>query len=144
MKVSFHATAKSNVFKMKNKDFFIKYVSTLPDGEYILTLEKQKKKRSINQNRYYFGVVLPILLHHFRQIGFNNIQTHEQVHEILKFKFLKESIVNDDGTFLERIKSTTELSTSEFMDYVAEIQQWAAEQFDLDIPDPNEILELKL
>ena len=70
--------------------------------------------------------------------------TNEQVHEMLKLKFLKESIlVNEEtGEYLERIKSTTELSTVDFMEYIQQIQKFAIEYFNTEIPDPNQELTL--
>lgn len=144
MKVQFRAKQSNGVFSISNREFFDRYLKTLDDGNYSITIEKAKKKRSLNQNRYYFGVVLPILLFNFREIGFNELQNIEQVHDILKVKFLVEKISNDNGEFLERIKSTTELSTVQFMDYIAEVQMWASQEFNIIIPDPNEVLEINL
>lgn len=144
MKVQFKAKASNGVFSIGNREFFDRYLKTLADGNYSITIEKAKKKRSLNQNRYYFGVVLPILLFNFREMGFNELQNVEQVHDIVKVKFLTETMANENGEFLQRIKSTTELSTSQFMDFIAEIQQWASEQFNITIPDPNQVLEINL
>jgi hypothetical protein len=76
--------------------------------------------------------------------GFDNFRNDESVHELLKYRFLKVDESNPDGLFVERIKSTTELSTSQFMDYIAEIQRWASEFLNVYIPEPNEELMLKL
>ena len=53
-------------------------------------------------------------------------------------------LVNESGEFIEIIRSTTSLSTSEFMDFIAEIQQWTSEFLGVYIPDPNEVLELDI
>ena len=39
-------------------------------------------------------------------------------------------------------KSTAELTTTQMMDYVSEIQQFAAEYLNVIIPDPNEQIEI--
>ena len=66
-------------------------------------------------------------------------------HCLTNLKFLKEVILSneDTGEIIERVKSTTELSTSQFMDFVAEIRQFTNEYFGVDIPEPNENLTLQ-
>ena len=55
-----------------------------------------------------------------------HVMTNESTHDLIKLKFLKEIILanEDTGEVIERVKSTTELSTSQFMDFVAEIRQF--------------------
>jgi len=71
--------------------------------------------------------------------------TNEATHDLIKLKFLKEVILTNEetGEVVERVKSTTELSTSQFMDFIAEIRIFTNEYFGVDIPEPNENLTLK-
>lgn len=63
------------------------------------------------------------------------------MHQILKIKFLKvDEPVGNDGLFISRIKSTTELSTMDFMEYIQQVTIWAGEFFGITIPEPNEQL----
>jgi len=96
-----------------------------------LVLRLQKSQRSLNQNNYYFGVVVEILSGH---TGY----TAEEMHEILKYKFLKTIKVIPDKEGMPYIKSTTKLNTGEFEEYLAKIKQWAAQELDVFIPDPND------
>lgn len=108
-----------------------------------ISIEKKKKQRSNLQNAYYWSCVIPLIKETLYELG-NEFST-EQVHDLLKYQFLKEIIpYGEDGQFIERIKSTTELSTFEFMAFKESIQRWAAEMFDLQIPDPKEQLEFNL
>lgn len=113
------------------------------DGKRVkITIEKAKKTRSVEQNRYYWGVIIQMIKQRLRELG--NLFSEEQVHDLLKYKFLKESVLlNADGEYIDRIKSTSELSTSEFMDLIAQVQQWASEVLDIYIPDPNEELNIE-
>jgi hypothetical protein len=103
-------------------------------------IRKKKKHRSTQQNRYYWGVVVELIKNYLQEVDPQVIWTPEKVHELLKFKFLRCQKVNPDTAEIEfeYTRSTTDLSTSEFMDLIAQIQQWSAETFDLYIPDPNE------
>lgn len=141
--IKFNCYKRDGKLIIRNKSFFDAEVENmLEEKEYELILRKKKKQRSNNQNRYYWGVVVPIIYHELRELGFNEVKSIEDAHEILKCKFLKHTIVNDVGQFIESFKSTSSLSTSEFMDLIAEIQIWASEYLNLVIPDPNQELEI--
>lgn len=113
-------------------------VTVFEGRECLITIEKLSKKRSNNQNRYYHGVIIPIVKNCLKEAGY--IMNNDEVHELLKLKFLREVLFIDENTgdVTERVKSTTELSTSAFMDYVSEIRIFTLEYFNTDIPEPNE------
>ena len=92
-----------------------------------LQMRKFRKKRTLPQNAFYFGVLVPTLAEH---IGLDVDEMHEQ----LKRHFLSERI---DENFA-RVKSTTELSTEEFSRYMEDCQRLAAE-YGVDVPMPNEV-----
>ncbi len=58
--------------------------------------------------------------------------------------FRVEKVNEETGTVLEYTKSTTELSTVEFIEYMDQVQQWASEEFDVYLPDPGEQIELMI
>lgn len=103
----------------------INHISTLAKGFYSVKIEKVRNKRSLNQNSYYWGVVL-------HEISEYTGYTKDESHEIMGYKFLL-----DKSLEMHRIKSTTSLNTLEFMDYIANIQRFWAEK-DLTIPDPHQ------
>ena len=86
-----------------------------------------KKHRSGEQNRYYWGVVIDIIA---GATGYSP----EEAHDAMRVKFLAD-MTGD----LPRVRSTTDLTTSEFMDYIAQIQQFGSEYLEVYIPEPNEI-----
>lgn len=123
---------------------FKKEVGRLFDNQPIeVTFRKKKKRRSTQQNRYYWGVVIALIREFLNDQG--ESLTAEQVHEILKNKFLKETLIDETTGEItgEYSKSTTELSKLEFADYVVLCQKWANDFFDLDIPEPNEQTEMQ-
>ena len=137
----------SSVFNGKlkrNVNLIRDALNSFEGKEIVIKIEKVRKKRSSGQNRHYFGVVIPLVQQGLKETG--NIMTSEMAHELLRLRFLKEQInVNEvTGEYIERIKSTTELSTSQFMDYIAEIQMFSAEYFNINIPSPNQDLTLTL
>lgn len=103
-----------------------KYLLSLGDLEVQVLVEKKKKWRSDNQNRYYWGVVIDIL---GSELGYNP----EEMHEALKWQFLRV-----EGGKIPTVKSTASLSTVEFEDYMGQIRTWASIEFGVYIPEPNE------
>jgi hypothetical protein len=122
----FSGIIEKGKIKLDNHNRYLVQISRLEGQRIEVVLRKQKAARSNNQNSYYWGVCLEILSNH---LGY----TADEMHEILKFKFLKT--VKAD---MEYIKSTTKLNTAEFEEYLTKIKQWAAAELNCYIPDPNE------
>lgn len=128
----------------RNRNLIKDAIETFEGKQIVIKIEKFKKKRSTQQNRFYYGIVIPIVQNCLKEAG--HIMTNESTHDLIKLKFLKETLfVNEDtGEVIERIKSTTELSTSQFMDLLAEINNFTSEYFGVSLPSPNDDLTLKL
>ena len=108
---------------------------------------KKKKTRSSEQNRYYWGVVVRMVAEGFADLGNPISPSSEEdlhtVHEYLKRRFLKPITAADaNGEVHELGYSTANLSTSEMMDYIAQVQQFAAEFLNVAIPAPGEQAEI--
>lgn len=103
------------------------YLAGLEGQQVELTVKRPEKKRSNAENRYYHGVMIPILADFF---GY----TPEETHEAVKLQFLVDR-TKDFPT----IRSTKQLSTVEFEKLMTDIRQWAATEYGIYIPLPNEI-----
>lgn len=99
-----------------------------------VTVERFRNRRSTEQNRYYFGVVVPLI---GKAIGEADM---EAVHEMLKAEFNYEILVIGDRE-MRKPKSTAKLETVEFSEYMEKVRMWAAKFLELYIPDPNEAME---
>lgn len=100
-----------------------------------ITVQKLRSKRSVQQNRLYwlYATILS------NEIGYSK----EETHEILKFKFLKREKVDEaSGQVLEYLKSTAELTKAEFADLISQTIQFAAENFNIVLPLPQEQTEI--
>ena len=125
--------------KLVHQERFKKELETFEGCTVTLTVHKKKNKRSNAQNAYYWGVVVPLVQEGVRDMG--EKLTAEQIHEMLKRECLKGELVNTEtGHIVNFARSTTGLTTVEFMDFVDDIHQFAAEFLNLQIPDPNEVL----
>jgi len=111
---------------------FREHCKTLIGKELVLTLSDRKKKRSLLQNNYYWGVIIKILS---EELGYET----EEMHEVLKSLFIPPKEIIIKGIPFEVRKSTSKLNKKEFMEYKDAIQRWAA-SMDIYIPDPNEFI----
>lgn len=146
MKVIAYGNSDENgVMTIRNRKILDSEVkANFRNKELKITIEEKTKKRSIDQNDFYNGVVLPIvakgLSDHGWQINGRRLFTTD-VHEMFKNSFLPQEIINaETGEVIPSKASTTDLSTTAFMDFIADIQQWCAEK-DIYVPDP--IFEMK-
>lgn len=112
------------------------------DGQDVEVTVKRSRTRSTQQNRYYWGGVIPVVAAGLRELGVR--MTAEQTHDLLKYKFLKIEYVTDDGEVIQSLGSTKHLDTAAFNHFIEQIQQWAAEYLGIAIPDPNEQTAMKL
>jgi hypothetical protein len=112
---------------LKNKSRYLVQLFKLEGKEIELIIRQKKSQRSLDQNSYYWGVVVAILGDH---CGYDP----EEMHEALKFKFLRKG---KEG--LETVTSTTDLNTKEFEDYLERIRRWASMELNCFIPQPNEV-----
>jgi len=102
-----------------------------------------KPKRSTPANRYYWGVVVELIYLALKESGWE--VNREGTHELLRVRFLSEDKpIGNDGEFVTRVKSTTELDSKEFGEYVEACKRFAAEYLNVNVPDPEEQIELNL
>lgn len=117
------------------RNFFAR-LAKIP-GRYAISAE-MAKKRSTQQNAYYWGAIIPLVFEGLQHLGFETVQTKDDTHEVLKALFLKKDIPGPGGeVFVTVTDSTTRLSTVEFMEYMEKIAQWAAEYLGIVIPPPG-------
>lgn len=102
------------------------------EGLYVqVTMRQQGKPRSVDQNEYYHAVPVTILANEF---GYD----HDEMHEILREKFLPPQFIDFKGERMQVRKSTTKLNTLEFEEYLDAIRRWAATDYNIKIPLPHE------
>ena len=115
------------------------YLDGVLPGRWVVSIDRYIRRRGIKQNAYYHLIVVNYVRDGLVAMGFDaSLLSNENVHEYLKNRFLKIDIANPEGEYFEVTRSTTELTTVEFMDYIAEIQKWATEFLGIYIPDPNQ------
>lgn len=140
MKLEHFATKKDGKFTITQRKTFEEGLSLLPDGNYTVTVEKRKKKRSNSQNSYYWLLVAMI---RDRLIDLGHDVDSETTHEMLKGRLLYSEMIDENsGEIIKIPRSTKKLGTSEFMDYIEDVKRFSAEVIGLVLPDPNDQIEI--
>jgi len=100
----------------QNKDilFVTQKLLELTEGDYTVEVKKRRKIRSIKQNRYYRGVVIPIIA---LEMG----QSTDDTHAIFGKQFLSKKITLPSGEEIEIVRSTASLDTLQFYQYVDKV-----------------------
>lgn len=141
MKYIAYANIIKDEMKLKNPEKFKQFLTALKyktkdETKIKLTLERDIKIRTSgrewensNENGYYWAVVIPILSEHFGYLP-------DETHESLKMKFLR---LGGSDKF-PRLGSTTALNKIEWEELMEKIRIWALTDFNVKIPEPNEIV----
>ena len=120
---------------LERREDFAGLIHELNGADIDLRLSKHRNSRSISQNSYYWGVVVPLLAEH---CGYEI----EEMHEALKWRFLQthagpnEFETKATWVKLPTVRSTADLDTAEFTEYIESVRRLAAEM-GVSIPSPG-------
>lgn len=122
-----------------SKAWYQHQLNKFKGGERVtLEIHSKKPKRTDQQNRYYWGVYLPLIA---RETGEHDL---EALHELFKGLFLSEGVVEVLGQKVRKKKSTTDLGVGEFCEFIMNIEAHTeiaappTENYGLDpLPDKN-------
>ena len=139
MKINITTSIVNGVFK-RNRNLVLQAIQSFNGKEVVITFSKPKKSRSNNQNSYYWGVVLPLV-----QKGLLDATGELRSNDNIHYKILlplfapTNEIVNvDSGECINERLTSSEMTTTQFCEYIMEVQKWGAEFLGIDIPSPNE------
>lgn len=92
-------------------------INQFPEGSRVtVSVTSKKPKRSEAQNRYYWGVYIPLIS---KETG---EEDRYALHELFKGKFLADNIKQVLGEKVRIKKSTTALTRPEFTEYIMNIE----------------------
>ena len=106
------------------------YTPKLKDWNYVIEIKKEFKKRTLAENRYYWMIISLFACEIWVSV--------DDLHNEMKYCFLRTVFEWIDWNEIYKIKSTTELSTKDFEQYLECIRRKALEEYNLQIPLPKE------
>jgi hypothetical protein len=141
MRAVFFAETRAGQLVVYRREDMRRHLASMGDVPIKVTIEKRYSRRSSRQNSYYWGVVVSII--HERLVEFGWDVTQEETHEFLKDRFnRREYISPDTGEVFSVIKETKGMDTVEFNRYIDDIIRFSAETLDVQVPYPNEQLDI--
>jgi len=114
-------------WKIVNKESYFEYILNIKDWQYII--KEYKKTRTSDQNNYLRGWV-------YKTIADTMWEWKDYIHWVMWMKFLV-----DNSKKSPYIKSTANLTTSEFSEYIENIKNFVS-QFGIIIPSAEEYNQL--
>lgn len=107
------------------------YLAQIPDGKDVfVTIKPVRRTRSLPQNAWYWGCVLPLISEHTGH-------SVEELHEIFKRLFLPPKYIEYRGKEIKLPSSTTATDTLEFATFVDRVRAEAA-NMGIVIPEPGQ------
>lgn len=105
-------------------------------GTIEITVKPLKSNRSLSQNAYYWGVILPCMADGFYDATGERYSA-EEIHDFMKGKFLPaRSIADPETGLISEVKgSTAGLYKDEFGEYLDQLIKWSAEFLHIVIPE---------
>jgi len=131
----FHAQIIDGRIKLSQGEarLYRDYLVTLEGKNVHVTVGKVKGLRTEQQMRYYWGVVVKLIADYTG----DDIDT---IHEFCKDKFAPRKTITVNGEARIVPGCSHDLYKDNFFaDYVDHIRQWAAQELEVVIPDPNQV-----
>lgn len=113
-------------WNIKNMPMLLDRLVKAKDWEYVL--KPYKKTRSNDQNKYYRAILAKVE----EETGMDK----DEIHEKMRMKFLLQQ--SDNPKHLPYLKSTSKLTTGEFVEYIEKVKYFFAELLGMVIPSAEE------
>ena len=131
----------TGILKITNRKQFDTDLKRFNGSQVEIVVKKKRSTRSSQQNRYYWGIVIPLIMQGLNDTG--NEVNKQDAHEFIKANFNYSEIVNEETAEVFRVtKSTTRLNKNDFGVMIEKVKKFASEYLNIYIPDPNEDLSL--
>ena len=112
---------------------------SLRDKPVVLTIERESRKRTLQQNKRYFGAIVGAWLLILKGLGYREYDA-QTAHEMLASRFLTIEVFNNNtGEIIgRRVRSTTELNTIDFNNFMDQAEQYLLEEWGVTIEQRGE------
>lgn len=136
MKIQIEIALRGEHLVLQNKTKVLEDVMLSGETSFVGYIEPKKPKRSNQQNRAFFGVLIPHMRKALYGVGYD--LTDSEVHEWVKRQFLTvEKINHETGEVIEFSRGTSSLTRAEHANLYDRCQRFAAEFLNYNIPDPD-------
>lgn len=124
--------------------------------EVAIVVKKKRKVRSSPLNRYYWGVMVKMIMDGLKELGMTTrLAEHDEwmkeiidaigketTHQFLKSRFIESIKIDEEtGEVVKNEMSTKKMTNVEFVEYMQPIYDWARDFLGITIPLPDENFE---
>lgn len=142
-KIEAFGVVKNGQLQIKGRKQFDFQLNQFESKEVEIVVKRKRIRRSGQQNNYIHAVLIPEFKAALNEVGFDEIRTNEQCKELMKGLFLQHEIVNEkSGEVLKTYKNTSELTTTEMMNFIDGAVKYALENMNYRIALPNKQTEI--
>tara|TARA_R100001443_G_scaffold23670_2_gene35889 strand:+ start:17375 stop:17758 length:384 start_codon:yes stop_codon:yes gene_type:complete len=119
-------TVKNGKLILNNERRFNDNLNIFEGEEIEIRIKVRTNNRSNEQNSLYWKWINIMS----EEIGF----TKEEMHELVKYKFLKRTSINNNGIEEVKLKSTTTLTVKEFTKLMDDVLYWSNNTLNINLP----------
>ena len=119
-------TVKNGKLILNNERRFNDNLNIFEGEEIEIKIKVRTNNRSNEQNSLYWKWINIMS----EETGF----TIEDMHELVKYKFLKRTSINNNGVEEVKLKSTTTLSVKEFTKLMDDVLYWSNNTLNINLP----------
>jgi hypothetical protein len=134
----FHATVSADgtrlVFLEKEKARRQAYLENLKGQDVDVIVRKHENRRSEQQNRWWFGIAIPLIAH---ELGYDKHE-HDAVHHALIAKCFGTTYDSKMKQEVPNVRSSSRLTTAQFSELMEWAVRWAMVEHGITVPLPGE------
>ena len=119
-------TIKNGKLILNNERRFNDNLNIFEGEEIEIRIKVRTNNRTIQQNSLYWKWINIMS----EETGF----TKEEMHELIKYKFLKRTSINNNGVEEVKLKSTTSLTVKEFTKLMDDVLYWSNNTLNINLP----------
>lgn len=93
-------------------------------------------------HRFYRGRVIAMIGEYLREQG--NDVTNQEVHKEMAGMYLRRTVLDEEGNWVEKVISTADLADAEFAHYIRQVIEHARFHYDLEIPDSDQTGDIRI
>ena len=136
MKPRFRCTITQSGLQIENREMFREYCSTIIGKEKYLVLQDKQEIRSLQQNKYFHGVVCKHVMNESSQ--FSSI---DHVKDYLKVSVgaYRELDVVVNGEPVYELERTSKMSKKRFNEFMEKIKIFCWDTMEISIPEPDDV-----
>lgn len=137
-KATFYGTVDENgAMKWFSPSYVRGIFSKLIGKDVEITVQKMTRKRSLDQNAYYWSTVIDIAFAIYQGEG-NKHMDKEAVHEDLMRRFApREPVVLKSEVVGHKLTRTSAMTTVQMKEYIEAIAEWLAVDYSVNLPPPD-------